>query len=156
MARTTYSPEVRTSILTATRQARDAGKSWNEALQVAEAAGYSGNVKSLYQLVLRSDRLSGEPDNGHDAPISFLSEPTKIPSIAEPRPVQSQLAFEYMSLTLTTQQSPDSALNRVGAKAWELATAMPVSTVLLQDGAQVTRIQYVFRRPCQLGRVRGD
>lgn len=117
MARTTYSPEVRTSILAATRQARDAGKSWNEALQDAEAAGYNGTVKSLYQLVLRNDRLAGEPDNGHNAPTSFLSEPTKNLSISELAPAHPQVGFEYKALTLTTQESPDSALCRLGAKA---------------------------------------
>ncbi|HEY3321812.1 MAG TPA: DUF4177 domain-containing protein [Planctomycetota bacterium] len=153
MARVTYSAETKTGILEATRQAREAGKPWAEALDAAKAAGYSGNIKSLYQLMLR-DEVKNAPEplvTSQTPSISTVASALEKEVVSRVTSALKQAsAYEYKAVTLTTQESPDAQLNSLGIEGWRLVATVPVSTVLLEDGAQVTRIQYVFRRETSL------
>ena len=51
MAGFRYSPEVKSKILNAVRDARTTGKSWDEALSLAKGAGYSGSIQGIQKLV---------------------------------------------------------------------------------------------------------
>jgi hypothetical protein len=141
---------MKANILRVTREARDAGKPWAEALTAAQAAGYTGSIPGLSQMLSRT--LGHGPDQ--PAPKDHSSSDSRVASaidqLVETRVAETieemTTAIEYKAVTLTTQQPPDAVLNELGQAGWTLVSCVPVSTVLLENGAQVTRIQYVFRK----------
>ena len=147
MAAKTYPPEIKAGFIKAARDARASGRTWDQALTAAKSAGYSGSVGGLCQMLLRDDNKVDLPVRRSHSAGSVLVQAPAHQAPAVPTAPLARTMFEYKSAILPAQQPPDGALNGLGHVGWELVSSTPVGTALLEDGAHVTRVLYIFKRP---------
>ena len=113
MARNTYAPETRTAIIEAAKQARAAGKPWDEALAAAKAVGYSGTADGIEQMLRR---LAG----GKKTAVRRVKQPKTAKQSRKPAKVSKKAAsgakrYDEATKTAIINAATDA---RAAGKTW--------------------------------------